>query len=60
MSQQLKPINKEKIPNELRIKTCKECGGNPPERDFDTGKHIGKCCNTCFHVISYKLKPKAK
>lgn len=60
MTMKIKPINKEKIPNELRIKTCKDCGGNPPERSFDTGKHIGKACDTCFAIISWSLKPKTK
>lgn len=60
MSKQLKPVNKLPIPNELHVKTCKVCKGKPIEKPFDTGKHIGIACEECYHVISWKLKPKEK
>lgn len=50
------PINKIPIPNKIKIKTCKECKGKPPEEDINLPDFEGKKCSICYHPISWKKK----
>ena len=39
---------------ESRIKSCKDCKGNPSTSDFTIPGFTGKKCTICFEVINYE------